>query len=218
MAGGARAWVWQGYVGFPIFDFLRVYSFFFFFSSRRRHTRYWRDWSSDVCSSDLAIRLRRAAASTWCWRPRVEVGWRPYYHGYWNHSRSGALVWVSSEPWGWTPYHYGCWTYEPVFGWVWLPGSSYAPAWVYWMYGPGYVGWAPMGWYDCYRPYYDWAYRPYARAGFEIGWGFYGRVHVGEIDLRPWTFVSPHHMASTRGDPPAPTTDAIRDRLRRDPG
>src|SRR3712207_8367777 len=29
------------------------YLFFFFFSSRRRHTRYWRDWSSDVCSSDL---------------------------------------------------------------------------------------------------------------------------------------------------------------------
>src|SRR3712207_4291056 len=28
-------------------------SLVFFFSSRRRHTRYWRDWSSDVCSSDL---------------------------------------------------------------------------------------------------------------------------------------------------------------------
>src|SRR5215217_1311438 len=27
----------------------------FFFSSRRRHTRYWRDWSSDVCSSDLEV-------------------------------------------------------------------------------------------------------------------------------------------------------------------
>src|SRR3989440_5010085 len=27
--------------------------FFFFFSSRRRHTRSDRDWSSDVCSSDL---------------------------------------------------------------------------------------------------------------------------------------------------------------------
>src|SRR3989440_12755403 len=27
---------------------------FFFFSSRRRHTRSDRDWSSDVCSSDLA--------------------------------------------------------------------------------------------------------------------------------------------------------------------
>src|SRR2546421_8781235 len=30
--------------------------FFFFFSSRRRHTRSDRDWSSDVCSSDLAAR------------------------------------------------------------------------------------------------------------------------------------------------------------------
>src|SRR3989449_9729505 len=28
--------------------------YFFFFSSRRRHTRCSRDWSSDVCSSDLA--------------------------------------------------------------------------------------------------------------------------------------------------------------------
>src|SRR5690606_39790765 len=26
-----------------------------FFSSRRRHTRFSRDWSSDVCSSDLAV-------------------------------------------------------------------------------------------------------------------------------------------------------------------
>src|SRR5215469_17713377 len=32
--------------------------FFFFFSSRRRHTRSLRDWSSDVCSSDLAYVLR----------------------------------------------------------------------------------------------------------------------------------------------------------------
>src|SRR5437868_4942710 len=31
--------------------------FFFFFSSRRRHTRSKRDWSSDVCSSDLANRI-----------------------------------------------------------------------------------------------------------------------------------------------------------------
>src|SRR5690625_7625262 len=30
------------------------FSAFFFFSSRRRHTRWPRDWSSDVCSSDLA--------------------------------------------------------------------------------------------------------------------------------------------------------------------
>src|SRR2546421_7672259 len=30
-----------------------IFLFFFFFSSRRRHTRSDRDWSSDVCSSDL---------------------------------------------------------------------------------------------------------------------------------------------------------------------
>src|SRR3712207_7713758 len=30
-----------------------VDALYFFFSSRRRHTRYWHDWSSDVCSSDL---------------------------------------------------------------------------------------------------------------------------------------------------------------------
>src|SRR5438874_1801918 len=32
------------------------FCFFFFFSSRRRHTRSLRDWSSDVCSSDLALK------------------------------------------------------------------------------------------------------------------------------------------------------------------
>src|SRR6266511_2188464 len=48
---------------------MRSFMFFFFFSSRRRHTSFSRDWSSDVCSSDLAAlcavedpaqRLRRA--------------------------------------------------------------------------------------------------------------------------------------------------------------
>src|SRR2546421_7005194 len=34
---------------------LTCYFFFFFFSSRRRHTRSDRDWSSDVCSSDLVV-------------------------------------------------------------------------------------------------------------------------------------------------------------------
>src|SRR5690606_40938316 len=33
---------------------LSIFSFFFF-SSRRRHTRFSRDWSSDVCSSDLFV-------------------------------------------------------------------------------------------------------------------------------------------------------------------
>src|SRR3989449_8701491 len=39
------------------FKFLLI-AFIFFFSSRRRHTRCSRDWSSDVCSSDLALLQR----------------------------------------------------------------------------------------------------------------------------------------------------------------
>src|SRR3712207_463784 len=38
---------------------MQIFVIFFFFSSRRRHTRYWRDWSSDVCSSDLLGYYRR---------------------------------------------------------------------------------------------------------------------------------------------------------------
>src|SRR6266496_5985865 len=42
-----------------------MFFFFFFFSSRRRHTRSLRDWSSDVCSSDLekdsGLLLKKAA-------------------------------------------------------------------------------------------------------------------------------------------------------------
>src|SRR5690606_39363865 len=34
-------------------EIVHLYPFLFFFSSRRRHTRFSRDWSSDVCSSDL---------------------------------------------------------------------------------------------------------------------------------------------------------------------
>src|SRR5688572_33090939 len=37
--------------------------FCFFFSSRRRHTRFDCDWSSDVCSSDLAIQGGSAQAA-----------------------------------------------------------------------------------------------------------------------------------------------------------
>src|SRR5437763_16967353 len=40
-AAGLKAWI--------------LVASYFFFSSRRRHTRYIGDWSSDVCSSDLAI-------------------------------------------------------------------------------------------------------------------------------------------------------------------
>src|SRR5207249_5581010 len=40
--------------------------FFFFFSSRRRHTRSKRDWSSDVCSSDLSVLLAAMGGAAGC--------------------------------------------------------------------------------------------------------------------------------------------------------
>src|SRR5689334_17971717 len=40
---------------FFFYVFIFSLFFFFFFSSRRRHTRWNCDWSSDVCSSDLAL-------------------------------------------------------------------------------------------------------------------------------------------------------------------
>src|SRR5947209_19976036 len=56
----------------------------FFFSSRRRHTSYWRDWSSDVCSSDLRLitlnvngRQRRVEVpkqETLAWTLRYKLG------------------------------------------------------------------------------------------------------------------------------------------------
>src|SRR5690349_25064353 len=42
--------------------------FFFFFSSRRRHTRSLRDWSSDVCSSDLVRPRTPSELPAWAQR------------------------------------------------------------------------------------------------------------------------------------------------------
>src|SRR5690349_24130374 len=49
-----------------------IFFFFFFFSSRRRHTRSLRDWSSDVCSSDLAFEERERLGLQL--EPRLGVG------------------------------------------------------------------------------------------------------------------------------------------------
>src|SRR5690606_40940663 len=49
----------------------------FFFSSRRRHTRFSRDWSSDVCSSDLANALANSLASAFRSSNRLRLAWQP---------------------------------------------------------------------------------------------------------------------------------------------
>src|SRR5215203_7108275 len=90
--------------------------FFFFFSSRRRHTRYWRDWSSDVCSSDLvqpmSITFRRAtradaraSADLWLRARQAAVGViPPAVHGdddvrawFASHVVTDTELWLAED-------------------------------------------------------------------------------------------------------------------------
>src|SRR5690606_39522118 len=59
---------------------------YFFFSSRRRHTRFSRDWSSDVCSSDLLFILLKTKDGPWNEAKTVKSCQR--WHGnFYNLSR-----------------------------------------------------------------------------------------------------------------------------------
>jgi hypothetical protein len=121
------------------------------------------------------------------WRPRVAVGWQPYSQGRWAYTPAG-LTWVSYEPWGWVPYHYGSWDYLPSYGWVWQAGRTWAPAWVYWYWGPSYVGWCPTGYYTSYyRDSYS-----YFRHGV-YGWAGGSWDHWNH-----WTFVNTDYFRGYR--------------------
>ena len=135
-----------------------------------------------------------------CWRPTVASDWRPYSAGTWRWTPAG-LTWVSYEPWGWLPYHYGSWTLDASFGWCWLPGAAYSPAWVYWSYTPGYIGWCPVGYYGYYDNYYRssrlwWG----LDAGGGHGPHLRGRVDVTQVDPRGWNYVAAGRLGS-RLDP-----------------
>ncbi|MEM7048122.1 MAG: DUF6600 domain-containing protein [Acidobacteriota bacterium] len=126
----------------------------------------------------LEVEGRRA------WRPRVAVDWRPYWQGHWR-STSLGLTWVSGEPWGWVPYHYGSWSRHRHHGWVWYPGYRFAPAWVYWYFGPSHTAWVPVG-------HYTHHYRRHR--GFRFGlYGWAG----GHYDYyRYWTFCPSRYFGS----------------------
>ncbi len=90
------------------------------------------------------------------WRPYgTRVDWRPYVDGRWVYTRFG-WTWVSDYEWGWAAFHYGSWLNLNGFGWMWLPGTIWAPAWVTWRIGVGYVGWAP--WSPFYASTVAWGY------------------------------------------------------------
>jgi hypothetical protein len=78
------------------------------------------------------------------WQPNVQdPNWAPYTDGNWVYTDDG-WTWNSNEPFGWATYHYGRWVNLDGSGWAWVPGYTWAPAWVSWRYGDGYVGWAPL--------------------------------------------------------------------------
>lgn len=130
--------------------------------------------------------------SSWMWRPRVALGWTPYSHGRWYWTPVG-WNWVSYEPWGWYPSHYGSWYFDAGFGWVWGWDRVWGPAWVHWIWSDGYVGWCPRGYYDwwyyhnCHGCWNGHGHRP--SRWNEVAFDFHGRVHLRDIDPRPWTFV-----------------------------
>lgn len=89
----------------------------------------------------------------WIWAPAPTMlstppenaaeDWQPYTVGHWAISSYG-WTWMSDEPFGWATYHYGRWFKLDEHGWAWVPGTDFAPAWVDWRSGNGYVGWAPL--------------------------------------------------------------------------
>jgi hypothetical protein len=86
----------------------------------------------------------RAEPYGWVWVPEeVDYDWRPYTVGRWAWVDAYGWTWVSDEPWGWAVYHYGRWTWLEGVGWAWVPGTVWAPAWVVFRQGDGWIGWAP---------------------------------------------------------------------------
>lgn len=85
------------------------------------------------------------------WQPSEDVagdGFTPYASdGAWTNNDDGDYVFQSKydTEFGWATYHYGRWAEHDDYGWVWIPGTTWAPSWVEWRYGGGYVGWAPLG-------------------------------------------------------------------------
>src|SRR3712207_7286501 len=68
----------------------------FFFSSRRRHTRYWRDWSSDVCSSDLYEQAREDPSYA-INIPFTDLGFSPFEPSDISIPANMTVIWFNED-------------------------------------------------------------------------------------------------------------------------
>ena len=151
------------------------------------------------------------------WRPDPDVvgeEFQPYATGgHWVYSDWG-WTWESDYPWGWAPFHYGRWALTPSWGWVWYPGTVWAPAWVDWRFGGGYIGWAPLppvGFavvVQPWRPY--WCFVPSNVFVYHDVWGY--RLPVDRIHSA-YAATVPVHQAVSYGrarwyaGPPVPQVE-----------
>lgn len=148
----------------------------------------------------------------------VAPDWRPYTQGEWVWTVEGWF-WASDEPWAWAAYHYGRWIFDPWLGWIWLPGYDWAPAWVAWRVGGGYIGWAPIppgvvAWWVEPVPIAvtDWVFVPAPRfVGHPVHAELVPPARVPE--LVPRTRPAPPRSAGVapappRGGPPRPLVEA----------
>src|SRR6266700_6233558 len=93
----------------------------FFFSSRRRHTRFSRDWSSDVCSSDLVL-VRSPRPARCQSLGRIPLGLDPdrydlpvsYRNSGWRPGSAGRVVPAGRGLWesAWRRINVGGWFYR----------------------------------------------------------------------------------------------------------
>jgi len=148
------------------------------------------------------------------WSPRVDDGWSPYSYGSWYYTPAG-LTWWSNDPWGWYPFHYGNWFFASARNrWCWAPAGIYSPAWVYWGYSPGFVGWCPTGYYSFYSPWLDTYYR---RWGFPSRSNLYFSVHgtfsTRRVDFRGWNFTGAGSFGATQARMDVIPGSRIADRL-----
>jgi hypothetical protein len=140
---------------------------------------------------------------TRAWRPSAAVvgeDFQPYAtNGQWVSSDYGWYF-QSDYPWGWAPFHYGRWALDPNYGWIWIPGSVWAPAWVDWRIGGGYIGWAPLppiGWSVVVQPLRPfWCFVPVAHFAGNNFWSH--RLPVENIHYA-YDASAPVHQAVAFG-------------------
>jgi len=123
---------------------------------------------------------------------RVGEDFVPYLsRGHWELTGQG-WYWQSQDTWGSLTFHYGRWVLIERT-WAWVPGRTFAPAWVDWRVGAGWVGWSP-------RPPEGASFAApyvYCSARALPGAGIFGRAILGPAAAS--LYYRTHEVAETPG-------------------